>query len=63
MGKEFASFIGARLATLVLENGILFVLIDLFAMNNMIAKFIGQVAVIVSNYILSKIWIFKKKES
>ena len=26
MGKEFISFIGARLATLVLENGILFVL-------------------------------------
>ena len=43
--------------------GILFVLIDLLAMNNMIAKFIGQVVVIVSNYILSKLWIFKKKKN
>ena len=63
MGKEFISFIGARRATLVLENGILFVLIDLLAMNNMIAKFIGQLVVIVSNYILSKLWIFKKKKN
>ena len=63
MGKEFISFIGARLATLVLEKGILFVLIDLLARNNMIAKFIGQVVVIVSNYILSKLWIFKKKKN
>ncbi|MGN0308736.1 MAG: GtrA family protein [Lachnospiraceae bacterium] len=61
MGKEFISFISARLATLIVENAILFVMIDLMTINNMIAKLTGQFVVIVSNYILSKIWIFNKK--
>lgn len=60
--KEFADFTTARLATLILENIVLFVCIDLFFWNNMIAKLLGQFLVIVSNYVLSKLWIFKKKE-
>ena len=61
MGKEFVSFIGARLGTLIMENILLFVTIDILAMNNMFGKLIGQFVVIVTNYILSKLWIFKKK--
>lgn len=61
--KEFTEFTTARLATLVLENIVLFICIDLLLWNNMIAKLIGQFLVIVSNYILSKLWIFKKKEN
>jgi len=60
--KEFTEFTTARLATLVLENIVLFICIDLLLWHNMIAKLIGQFLVIVSNYILSKVWIFKKKE-
>lgn len=60
--KEFAEFTTARLATLVLENVVLFICIDLLVWHNMIAKLIGQFLVIVSNYVLSKLWIFKKKE-
>lgn len=59
--KEFTEFTTARLATLVLENAVLFICIDLLLWHNMIAKLIGQFLVIVSNYILSKLWIFKKK--
>lgn len=61
--KEFVDFTAARLATLVLENAVLFVCIDLFLWHNMLAKLLGQFLVIVSNYVLSKLWIFKKKES
>ena len=60
--KEFTEFTSARLATLVLENIVLLICIDLLLWHNMIAKLIGQFLVIVSNYILSKLWIFKKKE-
>ena len=63
IAKEFTSFTTARLATLVLENIVLFVCIEWFHIYNMIAKLIGQFLVIVSNYILSKLWIFKKKEN
>ena len=60
--KEFFDFVTARLLTLVMENAILFVMIDLLTINNMIAKLVGQFVVIVSNYFLSKLWIFKKKK-
>ena len=58
--KEFKDFVTARVLTLVLENAILFVMVDLLTINNMIAKLVGQFVVIVSNYFLSKLWIFKK---
>lgn len=60
---EFKDFVVARVLTLVMENAILFVMIDLMTINNMIAKLVGQFVVIVSNYFLSKLWIFKKKKS
>ena len=59
---EFKDFIAARVLTLVMENAILFVMIDLLTINNMIAKIVGQVVVIVSNYFLSKLWIFKNRK-
>ena len=60
--KEFKDFVAARLLTLVMENVILFVMIDLLDINNMISKLVGQFVVIVSNYFLSKLWIFKKEK-
>lgn len=63
MGKEFVEFVTARLLTLIIENAILFVMIDLLTIHNMIAKFTGQFVVIVSNYFLSKLWIFKAKKT
>lgn len=60
--NEFKDFVVARLLTLVMENIILFVMIDLLTINNMISKLVGQFVVIVSNYILSKLWIFKKEK-
>lgn len=61
--KEFKDFVTARLLTLVMENVILFVMIDLLTINNMVSKLVGQFVVIVSNYFLSKLWIFKKKKN
>ena len=46
-----------------MENAILFVMIDLLTINNMISKLFGQFVVIVSNYFLSKLWIFKKEKA
>lgn len=60
--NEFKDFVTARLLTLVLENAILFVMIDLLSLNNMVSKLVGQFVVIVSNYFLSKLWIFKNKK-
>lgn len=60
--KEFISFIGARIATELLELLLMYLLVDVIDMNSWIAKLIGQTVVIVTNYFLSKLWIFKEKE-
>lgn len=57
--REFASFIGARVATEVLELALMYVLVDLLTVNDKISKLVCQVIVILANYVLSKIWIFK----
>ena len=57
--KEILSFVTARLLTLVLTD--LFLLFAKhISMNMMIAKALISVAVIIINYILSKLFIFKK---
>ena len=62
MGREFRDFVTARILTLVLENAVLFLMIDMMGIHNMISKLVGQFLVIVSNYVLSKLWIFKAKK-
>ena len=61
LAKEFASFIGARIATEVLEVALMYLMVDMAGMNQYIAKLIGQFVVIVTNYFLSKLWIFKER--
>lgn len=57
--KELCSFIGARIATELLELLLMYLMVDLAHINSKIAKLVAQAAVIITNYILSKIWIFK----
>ena len=58
--KEILSFFSARLLTLGMEEVILFVGVDLMHVDTMLVKIVGQVIVIISNYFLSKLFIFKK---
>ena len=58
--KEIISFFSARLFTLGVEEVIIFVGCNLMHIDAMIVKLIGQIVVIVSNYFLSKLFIFKK---
>ena len=60
--KDFVSFIGARVATEVLELLLMYLMVDLMGLNSYVAKLIGQVVVILTNYFLSKLWIFKEKK-
>lgn len=60
--EEFVSFIGARVATELLEVGLMFLMVDCAGLNEYISKFVCQVLVIVANYFLSKLWIFKEKK-
>lgn len=62
LGREFVAFIGARVATEVLELAMMFVMVDVADLNEYISKLFCQVIVILANYFLSKLWIFKEKK-
>lgn len=58
--KEITDFVGARVITLLLDMAIMFIGVTLFNFSDKIIKILSQVLVIISNYIFSKIFVFKK---
>ncbi|MBQ8648602.1 MAG: GtrA family protein [Clostridia bacterium] len=58
--KQILSFYAARLATLGVEEVLLLVFIKLLSLNSIAVKTTAQIVVIILNYIISKIFIFKK---
>jgi putative flippase GtrA len=60
--KEMAGFFGARLTTLLIDTGLMFLFVSIMSVNEMIAKLIVQVVVVVLNYVFSKLFVFKAKD-
>ena len=60
--KEFTSFVGSRVATLLMDMAIMFLSVTICHMNDKIAKLIVQVAVTIGNYVFAKLWVFAKKD-
>lgn len=60
--KELISFISVRLLTGFVDTAIMYVGVDLFKFNGLIMKILSNVIVLVSNYLGSKLFIFKKKQ-
>lgn len=58
--KQMAAFFGGRIITLVVEEVIILVFISILGFNSMIVKIVAQIIVILLNYIISKLIIFKK---
>lgn len=62
-GRVFLSFYGARLATLAMEWVIFLVFCDWLHVSRTLITFLSQVFIFIANYILSKLFVFKKKDS
>lgn len=60
--KEIISFVGGRIATLVIEELILFVFVTALEMNSILVKIVAQVIVIALNYVISK-FVFRPQKS
>lgn len=60
VAKELPAFVGSRVFSLVAETLTILILISVLSTNEILAKVIGQVLVLILNYILSKIFVFKK---
>ncbi len=52
-------FFGGRVATLLMEKVILYVGINLLSMNSIGVKVAAQILVLVGNYLISKLFVFK----
>lgn len=61
--KVFLSFYGARLATLAMEEIIFLVCCDWLGISRTIITFLSQIFIFIANYILSKVFVFRNKDS
>ena len=57
---EFARFVGCRVASGVLETGILCLFVDLLGQDGNVWKIITSIVVVVVNYLGSKLLVFRK---
>lgn len=61
--KEAALFYAGRLASLGMEEILFYICIDLLHFNENVVKIISNVLVIILNYVISKLIVFKKKDN
>ena len=59
--KEITAFTSSRVLTLFLDMGVMWLLVTKIGINDIIANTISIVLVTVGNYILSKLFVFKKQ--
>lgn len=57
--KECFSFVGSRVATLLIDMFIMFLMVSLLHTNDLVAKVVVQIVVTVLNYVFSKFLVFK----
>lgn len=61
--KQLVTFSSGRIITLILEEGIIYIFVIVLGFPGIAIKFIAQVIVIVLNYIISKIFVFRREYS
>ena len=60
--QELLSFIGSRLVTMVLGYLLNLLFVNVLGTHTVIATVVSGVAVIIGNYVLSKLFVFRKKQ-
>ena len=61
--SQLISFFGARLATLILQEILLYVFVTRFGFNAIVMKIITEIINIILNYLVSKFIIFRRKQN
>ena len=59
---EMVKFVGARMSTMAIEVGGVFLLYEVIHQDEVIAKLETQIIVLIVNYFISKFFVFKQKE-
>ena len=60
--RELIDFIVARGATGILDLGLMYLFVSIIGIEDMISKIVINIIVIILNYILSKLYVFKNKK-
>ena len=60
--EELSKFVGSRIASLLMDMLIMFIIVSLLSLSDVIGKIASQIVVTVANYILSKLLVFKEKK-
>ncbi len=60
--KESLSFFSSRVLTLILDMVIMFLGVSVLRFNDKIVKLVSQIVIIILNYVLSKLFVFQKKD-
>ena len=58
--REISKFVGSRLFTLGLEIVLMILFVSIMKVNDMVAKIVLQFVILITNYLLSKLFVFKK---
>lgn len=61
--RECAEFVGSRIATGVMEVGLMGLTVNVLKVNFWVSKLLVSIFVIIANYILSKFMVFKAKDN
>lgn len=60
--KAFGKFVSARLVTMVIEVGGVWLLVEVLHLNDMVGKVLTQFLVVALNYVFSKFFVFTGKK-
>ena len=58
--SEFSMFVISRIASLFMDMFCMFMIVSVFSLSDVIGKITSQVVVTIANYVLSKLFVFKK---
>lgn len=61
--KEFLKFFASRIFTLLLDMLIMFIFVTICGFNDILIKIVSQIVTVITNYVLSKLIVFKKGEN
>lgn len=59
--KEMISFTGSRVITLLLDMFCMYLIVTLLKQSDILGKIVSQIVVIIGNYIISKLFVFKNR--
>ncbi|MEG1926104.1 MAG: GtrA family protein [Ruthenibacterium sp.] len=60
--KELISFVASRVFSGILDTALMVIFVDIFFVPDMLAKVIVGIVIVIANFVLSKLFVFRDKE-